>query len=75
MVLHVAGPTRALAFPATMAAHVWIHQHVQIGDDEKVLEVQPYNKWPLEISESLQVSPKPLSYMWHSTIIKHQTQV
>lgn len=44
MVLHVAGPTRALAFPATMAAHVWIHQHVQIGDDEKVLEVQPYNK-------------------------------
>lgn len=44
MAFYVAGPTRALAFPETMVAHVWIHQHTQIVEDEKVLRVQPYNK-------------------------------
>lgn len=53
----------------------WTCQHIQMVEDEKVLRDQSYSKRPLEKSESLQVSPKPLSYKWHLTIIKHQTQV
>lgn len=44
MALFVAWPAKAVAFPKAVVVHVWIHQHTEIAEDEKVLGDQSYNK-------------------------------